>query len=469
MKSKRISIKWKIFLYLVCFCSLLLAILWLFQTVLLDSFYRYIKVNEIKKMSETISNNLDNDDDLYLLLESFSQRNDCQVAISDANGKIIVQSMLEKHDSKPLALEPYLKKLKDGYYLEYQKTGELNPERFEDVQKQKTNPFQSLIYLKRTQDKIIYINARISPVDATINTLRYQLYCVTGIMILLSVILALLISKRVSAPIEKINRTAKSLSDGRYDIIFENTGYREISELSDTLNVAANELKKVESLRKELMANISHDLRTPLSLIYGYAEVMHDFPEDITPEKTQVIMDETKRLSHLVSDVLDISNLESGNQSLNIREFCLTDSISLTTMRVAELVKKDMYSITFESDKRVNVFADEIKLTTAFYNLLINAINYTGEDKTIKVTQTVADDVVRISVTDTGEGITDDNLKYVWDRYYRVDKNHKRPITGTGLGLAIVKKIIELHKGSYGVISTPGKGSTFWFSLKIQT
>lgn len=112
--------------------------------------------------------------------------------------------------------------------------------------------------------------------------------------------------------------------------------------------------------------------------------------------------------------------------------------------------------------------ADEVSITQVFYNLLVNAINYTGEDKTITVRQIETDDRVRIEVADTGKGIAPEDLPYIWDRYYKVDKRHKRAVTGTGLGLSIVKKIIELHDGSYGAESSQeGKGSTFWFSLKI--
>ena len=215
------------------------------------------------------------------------------------------------------------------------------------------------------------------------------------------------------------------------------------------------------------MANISHDLRTPLSLIYGYAELMQDFPEDITAKQTQVIMDETRRLSLLVNDIFDISNFEAGIQTLNIRIFNITENIKKTTERVAELVKNDGYTITFEYDRDVLINADEIKLTQAFYNLLINAINYTGNDRIVKIRQFTNDKTITIEVIDTGEGISEENLKYIWDRYYKIEKNHKRYIAGTGLGLSIVKKIIELHNGQYGVTSKENEGSTFRFILNI--
>ena len=311
-------------------------------------------------------------------------------------------------------------------------------------------------------------HALITPVNATISTLQTQLYFITAVMILLSIIIAVVISRRISKPIEDINESAKVLADGNYDTYFNGKGFLEIKELSDTLNTAAAELSKVESLRRELMANVSHDLRTPLALIYSYAELMHDFPNEITPQQTQTIMDETKRLTSLVNDILDISQIETRNIELHKSKYCLTQSIASTIIRTNELIKTNGHIIVFEHDNDVYVNADEVKLTQAFYNLLINAVNYSGEDKRITVRQIVSDGNVKIEVADNGEGISPESLFHVWDRYYKVEKKHKRPITGTGLGLSIVKKIIEMHDGRYGVSSEIGSGSIFWFEMQID-
>jgi signal transduction histidine kinase len=213
------------------------------------------------------------------------------------------------------------------------------------------------------------------------------------------------------------------------------------------------------------MANVSHDLRTPLALIYSYAELMNDFPDEITPQQTQTIMDETKRLTSLVNDILDISQFETGIIELHNSYYCLTDNIVSTINRITELIKSNGYIIEFEHNAQIYVNTDEVKITQAFYNLLINAVNYSGEDKKITVWQLVSGDWVRIEISDNGEGITPENLPYVWDRYYKIDKKHKRAVTGTGLGLSIVKKIIDLHGSRYGVSSEIGKGSTFWFDI----
>lgn len=308
-------------------------------------------------------------------------------------------------------------------------------------------------------------HAMVTPVSATVSTLQLQLYIITGIMCLLATVMAMIISKRISRPIETLNVGAKALAMGNYNTHFAGRGFLEIKELSDNLNTAADELSKVEGLRRELMANISHDLRTPLALIYSYAEMMHDFPGEITADQTQMIMDETRRLTSLVNDVLDVSRLETGTMELNKGEFNLTEALEKTVNRMSELVKKDGYSLDFTHEGQVYVLADEVKIMQAFYNLLINAINYSGEEKSIVIRQRIKNRLVRIEIEDRGEGIAAGNLPHIWDRYYKINKKHKRAVTGTGLGLSIVKKIISLHGGSYGVTSEVGVGSVFWFEL----
>jgi signal transduction histidine kinase len=215
------------------------------------------------------------------------------------------------------------------------------------------------------------------------------------------------------------------------------------------------------------MANISHDLRTPLALIYSYAEMMHDFPDEVTREQSQIIMDEAKRLTSLVNDILDISSLETGMTKLNKTRYNLTESLQNTIKRLNELVKNQGYQLSFDYNEDVYIRADEVKITQAFYNLLLNAITYSGTDRTVIIRQSMQGNMVRIEVFDHGEGIREHDLPYVWDRYYKIDKKHKRPIMGTGLGLSIVKKVVELHKGEYGAASDEGKGSVFWFQLHL--
>ena len=202
-------------------------------------------------------------------------------------------------------------------------------------------------------------------------------------------------------------------------------------------------------------------------MITGYGEVMRDLPGENTPENVQIIIDEAKRLTSLVNNILDISKLESGNQELNMTCYNLTEDIASTLGRYAKLREQEGYQIQFQCDQQAWVRADEMRMGQVLYNLVNNAITYTGEDRKVLVRQIVKDGWVCVQVMDTGEGIPPDQLPLIWDRYYKGKGNHRRAVVGTGLGLSIVKGILELHHARYGVESTVGKGSIFWFQLPV--
>lgn len=334
------------------------------------------------------------------------------------------------------------------------------------------NKDDSVIYTRLLNSQtgnqyIVLINSLIAPVDATVSTIRKQLVYVSLIMLILAFLLAILIAKKVARPIIQINAKAKQLAVGDEAIVFEEKGYKEIAELSGTLSYASVELTKTEKLRRELIANVSHDLRTPLTLITGYAELMRDLPTENTPENVQVIVDEAKRLTQLVNDMLDLSKLQAGTSQLEKVTFNLTKQINELLLRYNTLTAQEGYTIDFIYDEEIWVNGDELKLSQVIYNLINNAINYTGSDKHVIVKQHVTNDQVRIEVIDTGEGISEEYLPYIWERYYKVDKTHKRATVGTGLGLSIVKTILDAHEAHYGVTSNIGEGSTFWFEIKL--
>lgn len=501
-KLSQISIKWKIFLFLLGFCGVLLILLWLFQVVFLNSFYKSIKINEIKTTAHAIEETI-NEENIESVISTLSENNEICIVVLSNSGDVVYSSHVLKgclihsktsFDQKTLPADVTQN---DGELYQYynhegsSQEGEQDPvsdtpqdgsavaENKPPLEKEREKEKDTLIYSKTITDQngnelTLVLNSLISPVNATVNTLRVQLYYITAFMILFSVILALIIAKWISRPIEAINNSAKMLATGDYSTRFKGTGYKEISELSDTLNYTARELSKVELLRQELIANISHDLRTPLTLISGYAEAMRDLPNENNAENAQIIVDETKRLTTLVNDVMDISKLQTGNLNINPQPYNLTASLGDSINRMNKLMEIDDYQIDFLSDQEITLSADETRISQAFYNLLTNAINYTGADKKITVTQTIFEnpddalaDWVKIEVADTGEGIAEEDLPYIWERYYKVDKTHKRAVTGTGLGLSIVKSIFDMHGGNYGVNSKVNEGSVFWFTLKI--
>jgi signal transduction histidine kinase len=206
-------------------------------------------------------------------------------------------------------------------------------------------------------------------------------------------------------------------------------------------------------------------------MIVGYSEVMRDIPGENTPENVQVIIDETERLSQLVNDLLDLSKLQAGTRLPTLETLNLTDLIQSTLLRYEKLTQKDGYRIEYQGQASVNIRADRTMLLQVLYNLINNAINYTGEDKLVRVTQTLNSNGtrVRVSVIDSGVGIPQEQIPLIWDRYYKIDKVHRRAMIGTGLGLSIVKQVLEAHHTTYGVESKLGCGSTFWFEMPVES
>ena len=212
------------------------------------------------------------------------------------------------------------------------------------------------------QTVLLMVNATLTPVSATVQTLRLQLSLVTVLLAVLATALAFYLSDRVSKPIISISREAEKLGHGGFDAHFSGTGYLEAAQLADTLNYAAAELGKTEELRRELMANISHDLRTPLTMIEGFAEMMRDLPSENTPENAQVIVDEARYLSALVRDILDLSKLESGVQEMNPEPLNLTESVRQMVQRYGALCQSEGFTIRVEAEEDLWVLADALRL-----------------------------------------------------------------------------------------------------------
>lgn len=467
-RLRKPGIRMQVMLGFVVFTAVIVALLWIFQITLLNTFYKAIKKNEIRTVANRVVTMLDEGAGTSDFFE-ITRSTNVSILISYKDGTNLSFSpvarggVLESFgvwDCRRLFLEV---KEAGGSVMEdniVDSSGNAAPGA---ADKDLSIIYAQTVTLSNGGEYLVLLSSSVVPVDSTVETLKVQLWCLTGVMILLSFVLALLIASRLSKPIERINDSAKHLAEGTYDIRFPENGAREVSELAATLNYAAQELSKVEDLRRELIANVSHDLRTPLTMISGYAEVMRDLPGENTPENVQVIVDEANRLTGLVNDMLDLSKLQAGAMTLSCAAFNLTEEIRGILRRYDKLAD---YSFPFSCGCDVYVYADQLKISQVVYNLVNNAINYAGADKTVSLRQTVSDGVVRIEISDTGAGIPADKLPYIWDRYYKVDKEHRRAQVGTGLGLSIVKKILDMHGGRYGVMSEVGRGSTFWFELQ---
>jgi signal transduction histidine kinase len=456
------SLKFKIWIYFAIFAVIILLLLWLLQIVFINTYYEGMKKSEVINTANKIINSFSNNS-FQNTIDEYAYEKDININIYNLNGNLIYASNIDEiRPVRPLIVE---------FQVLLNKLGN---NKGEFIYKQESTRFNipMLIYGRMLNSKyVLLITTPLEPIDSTTHILANQLIYVTIIALLAGFIISLFISKKLSKPIVEITNTASNLANGNYNVVFEKGDYTEIDNLVTTLNYATRELSRTDQLRKELIANISHDLKTPLTMIKSYAEMSRDLSKDDKKKRTKhlnVIIEETDRLTLLINDIMKLSKLESKIDELKITKFDISKLVKDIINRFSYLVEKDKYEIEINIDNNLYVSADKEKIEQVIYNLISNAINYTGDDKKVIVNLKGLNDIVRFEVIDNGSGISKKNLEHIWDRYYKVDSEHKRSVVGTGLGLAIVKNILIMHNAKFGVDSVINKGSTFYFELKEE-
>lgn len=454
---KKNSLKTKILFYLSIFTIVILGGIWALQILSLDVYYEWNKQYDIKKLSSEIIKAYKNGN--INILDSLSYQKDICIEITEDSNIIYSTDSLSRgclNNSKEI----------NNYKLEFMLSGKksivyriVNP-KFEN---------KTLIYgVKIDDNEYAFISTSLEPIGSTVSALKSQLIFIIIIILAIAFIIAFVISKLISRPIEKITKTCKEMSKGNYNVSFDTgTEIEEINELEKTLNSAAIELSKTEELRRELLANVSHDLKTPLTLIKANAEMVKDLTyktKEKRDKNLDTIIEEVDRLNLLVEDILNLSKIQSKADELDIEKFNLNEMIKTIIKRFDVLCEKDGYEINYNGFD-INIKADKKKMEQVVYNLINNAINYTGDDKKIYINMVDNNKTVKVEIKDTGKGINKEDIKYIWDKYYKVDKKYKRVTHGTGLGLSIVKNILLEHGFNYGVTTQKGSGTCFYFEI----
>ena len=457
MKTKN-NLRYKIWIYLIVFSLSILLCLWLFQVIFLDSYYKWYKTKELIKTAEIIEKTY-TEENYEELLDNISHDKGTCIELMK-NGKLVYLSNIYNKGCTATQQDSY------NYKNDFIKSNDQSA-RY-TIKNQKFDNKTLVLALKLNKNTHLFISASLEPLDATVTILRSQLFYITLLVIILSLIISYFISKIISSPIIKMKNKAQEMAKGNYNITFENSEIEEINELSKTLNYACSELIKTEDLRRELLANVSHDLKTPLTMIKAYAELIKDVTyndKEKMEKNLDVIIEETDRLNILVNDILELSKIKSNSTPLNIEEFDLNELIKTILKRYEIYIEKENYKIEYKEKENIKIKADKKRIEQVLYNLINNAINYTGEDKKVKIQIKEAKEKTRIEIKDTGKGIEKKELQYIWDKYYKVDKTHTRVQVGSGIGLSIVKNILTNHKFNYGVESKINKGTTFYFEI----
>ena len=461
MKLKTRSLRANLLIYFLIFSAIILGFLYFFQIVFFNTYYKINQTNNLEQTVNLIEKNIDKENAKVLLNEISLNNEVCIQIVKDSN--LIYYSDYYKHcagkdnDALEVIISSFINS--DKKYLKVDFVNNIYNNK-------------SLVYGKKLKNNTyVFANSSLEPMDKSINLLKGQFLYVALIVLLLSFVISYYFSRRIAEPILKINQSAKKLADKSNKVKFTcETEVFELKELSETLNNTAKELNKTEELRREFLANVSHDLKTPLTMIEAYAASARDLNYNNKKKRERdlnIIIDEAERLNMLVNDILLLSKIESKTTKLNLEDINIKKEIETILERFA-IYKNDGYIFEFNETEDYVIAADKQGIERVIYNLINNAINYTGENKKVKITFEKNQNILTINIIDTGKGIEEEDKKLVWNKYFRINKRHRRTTVGTGLGLSIVKEILEEHKFEYGIKSKLNKGSCFYFKCKIK-
>ena len=473
-KKKNPSVSWIFFGYCSLIVLIMLVVVWVLRLVFVDNTYKQVRTAIAERSANELVEIINNGGHFDQIAKDIVANTDTSIVLLDGSGMMVAEYTGEyklyplTHDEL-LELRTLAIQSAKGSYLK-------------EVESDSKNDI--LIYAKNVEIRgaidgvghanigtgTLVLSCHIAPMAPTIKTINYELLIITAIMLVLGAVSALLIARHISKPIVDINEKSSRLARGDYGVEFSEEGYKEVSELASTLNYATRELGKSDRMRRDLIANVSHDLRTPLTMIRGYAEMMRDMPSENNAENMNVIIKETDYLTKLVKDMLDMSKLEANVTHFNLTTFDMNALILDIVERYNNMYRQQGFAFEYEPlDGEVFVHSDAVMITTVIYNLINNAVNHVVDDKNIVVKAVIENGIVNVHVIDHGEGIEQSKLETIWDRYYKAERNLKRESAGSGLGLSIVKTVITRLGGTYGVTSVFGEGSDFSIGLPITS
>ena len=459
------SIKTTTLMSFVIFALFLVMVLWFLSNFFLNSFYERARTQEVIRTAETLETQYrQNSFTFNSLAAQTAGTNGIYIRLDTGEESMIFDGTNEVGGGE--MFEADVARIKE--LLAASPSGSVSEARRESSGMGSRLVYAAYLNAKGTEI-ILCIIAPLYPDRVTIRILRDMLIYISFIVLIVSLLLAFALSVRLTAPIEKLTRSATELSKGNHDVHFDGAGFTETKELARALNKASYEMERTDFYQREIIANVSHDLKTPLTMIRSYAEKIIDITGD-NPEKRNadlnVIISETEHLNRLVTDMLSVSNLQSNNVTMNKETFDLVKAAQSVYESFLALAASEGFEIHFHPCKPAYVVGDRTRLTQVMTNFVSNAVKYSGDNKYIDIRLNRSSRKVTFHCIDHGMGIPSDEISHVWDKYYRTSANHERAIEGTGLGLAIVKGILNLHGAKYGVESEEGKGSDFWFEME---
>lgn len=468
------SIRSKLWSGMMIMMSIIILLLLLFQIVFLDKFYSVFVIGEVENRAESIVSDIgdldslseiNNSEILLEKIESLIYEKQVSAEIIDTNYTVVYQGSTGSNMTMP-------GKMNSSYSNAV--VSALSGEKYTQKIIQPKFGYEFMVIGLPILDEnsiegAVVITMPMASIDETTDILKKQLVIIIVILFLVSILISSKLSKNFADPISKISRQAESYSSGKYKVRISNAGDDEIGKLAKRMNDMGEALARNDVLQKELIANVSHELRIPLTLIRGYAETLRDVTGN-NPEKREkqlgIIIEESDRLGKIVADILNLSQLQAGAVTLEKESFSLKEMLQSIKENYEIDIKGRTMELIGVHDLESNVLGDKNRIQQVFYNLIGNAFRHSNADNPVEVKVTQLNGKVRIDVRDYGEGISEEDLPHVFERYYKGKRIDGKKSEGTGLGLAIVKSILEMHQADYGVESNIGEGAVFWFELE---
>ncbi|KAB8138027.1 HAMP domain-containing histidine kinase [Gracilibacillus oryzae] len=380
---------------------------------------------------------------------------DFAVIITDGNGEIIIHSdPLEKEMREVIKHTDYEEVPREGKVVE------------QSWKEKQYIAVDSPITLDETHHGHVFMFADTSIVKRMVNHLTGQFVFIGLITILVTIITIFILSRFITLPLVKMKEATEQISKGNNKVELHTERNDELGELAGSIMKLSNDLERLKNNRNEVLASISHELRTPLTYIKGYADIIskQDVTEEERKEYLAIIREETKDLTALVKSLFDLAKMDENKFIIHRRKVDLRDLIQTIEERISPALeeKNIRFSVLCPSNIQANIDPD--RMQQVLLNILDNARKHTPEGKQISLEVSRNNSGVTITISDEGEGIPEEDLPYLFERLYRVEKSRSRERGGSGLGLAIAKEIIKLHKGTIEIESEQGRGTT----VKIQ-
>ena len=479
--KKRKSFGVKLWLWFLLFSAVIFLVLWLLQTVFLQSFYHDMAIQNVESAVDKMCAHA-SDSDFYEVIDEIALSHSLLVFVTDAGGNVLYSADEYRRlyggtkQADGGTDNPYhaggvmnwekgaLRNLPYSYQTLADKLEEAGTGRVGFVTEDET---AYVTGVRLGDGRTLSVSLPLGTVGGTVKILRLQLVWVSVLSLILSFVLAWVISKRFERPVAQIAASAKEIAGGSFHPKLPKGFCTELDELSDTLGETASRLEKAQNAQREFLANVSHDLRTPLTMIKGYAEMVKEISwsdEEKREKDLDIITREADRLTALVNEILEFSAMQADGSVKEYEKIDLSRAVREVTNQFTSFCEQGGYVIETEITEGITVSADEAQIKRVIYNFIDNAVSHTDESKKIKVSLTAGGGCARFAVTDYGKGIPDEELPYIWNRYYTA-RNRKNKAVVSGLGLPIAKEILTAHRAKFGVDSK--HNCTFWFELQL--